>query len=362
MLDIATDRSNGETRIVVIHLRGRIDALTAPEFEHYFEELLRGGTRFFLLRASGLEYVSSSGIASLIQFLRRLSQIGGAAALCEAPDEVRLLLEFFGLNGALPLCAAPEDARELLREAIQRRRYSLELERGAEYRESFPEEGTIPRESAQDAWPVVRRGGNAGRLDRERVRRLREDRKRQAAPRTPRGAEDAGESSPFRVTEEPLYDAGDASHGAAYGGDQRLQIDLSEYEFAGREEVWIEDEPDGEISRKGESRKGESLKNESDESAIVSGESYSGGAETNEAWEADGRGSQSRLRVEEGERKRQSRARQAALAEFERPVAGFCESCGQKLRVYRPGVHLCPACGIEFDAAEDRTLSFFDSP
>lgn len=126
MLDIATDRSI-EARIFIINLRGRIDTLTAREFDDFFEDLVKRGERFFLLRAHELDYVSSAGIASIVKFVRRLKSLGGGAVVVGLNDEVALLFEFFGLMQAFPAFEDMKNAQRYLEEKIQRVRMSLEL-------------------------------------------------------------------------------------------------------------------------------------------------------------------------------------------------------------------------------------------
>ena len=128
MLDIATDRTR-DTRIILIHLKGRIDTLTAREFDEYFEELIQAGNRFFILSASLLEHISSAGIGSLIQFARRLEGLGGGAAFVDLNAEVRMLLDFFGLGAKLPVFSAQREARDHLRDLASKSDYSLEIRR-----------------------------------------------------------------------------------------------------------------------------------------------------------------------------------------------------------------------------------------
>ncbi len=126
MLDIATDQE-GHHRIYVINLRGRIDSITARDFEEFFEDMLKTGNRFFILDASRLDFVSSSGIAALVKFIRRLDAVGGATAVIRLNPEIRMLLEFFGLEEGLPEFERLEDARGYLSEKMRANPHSLEI-------------------------------------------------------------------------------------------------------------------------------------------------------------------------------------------------------------------------------------------
>lgn len=128
MLDIATDQE-GHHRIYVINLRGRIDSITARDFEEFFEDMLKTGNRFFILDASRLEFVSSAGIAALVKFIRRLDAVGGATAVIRMNPEIRMLLEFFGLEDGLPEFERLEDAREYVSEKMRSGEVSLSIEK-----------------------------------------------------------------------------------------------------------------------------------------------------------------------------------------------------------------------------------------
>ena len=128
MLDIATEQEDLH-RIYVINLRGRIDSITARDFEEFFEDMLKTGNRFFVLDASRLEFVSSSGIAALVKFIRRLDAVGGATAVIRMNPEIRMLLEFFGLEDGLPEYERLEDAREYLSARMREGKHSLAIEK-----------------------------------------------------------------------------------------------------------------------------------------------------------------------------------------------------------------------------------------
>ncbi|MBL8021865.1 MAG: STAS domain-containing protein, partial [Leptospirales bacterium] len=107
-------QENGSAQFLT--LSGRLDAVTATDFEKIGEHLLHAGHRMFLIDAQDLEYVSSSGIGALAKWARSLDRAGGACAIVGAGSEVRWLLQFFGLSKQLPHFGNTADAERFLSE------------------------------------------------------------------------------------------------------------------------------------------------------------------------------------------------------------------------------------------------------
>lgn len=345
MLDIATDRLN-EEGILVVQLRGRLDAITAREFQTFFDEVLKGGHRFIVARAGLLDFVSSAGIAALLGLARRLGSSGGALAFAELNPEVRLLLRFFGLDQVLPQFDSLDAARAHFAEALQAGRYSLELERERVIRtpvaahapapSSAPPPSSEPASaiattaaSAAAAEPVTRSADRVRRVDDSRRAELQSAR-RATAVQLRRGARreaPAGEGETLddgipTAAAEPLPDELPAPETAA----PRLR---SRESF---QEIHRADAAKRLPARPSAPRP------DSDEKADVRSETAR-------------RGSGVRFSVREAP---------ASESRFEQPRVLACEQCGASLRVYRPGLYLCPECAVEFQISRDGGASFFE--
>lgn len=55
-----------EKNVSVVSVTGRMDAVTAPEFEKSLSELMSKGEKKFLVNLAGLEYISSAGLRSIL--------------------------------------------------------------------------------------------------------------------------------------------------------------------------------------------------------------------------------------------------------------------------------------------------------
>jgi len=60
-----------EKNISVVSVTGRMDAVTAPEFEKNLSELMSKGEKKFLVNLAGLEYISSAGLRSILVIAKR---------------------------------------------------------------------------------------------------------------------------------------------------------------------------------------------------------------------------------------------------------------------------------------------------
>lgn len=115
MLEIAANTSD-KTTIHVYSLKGRIDSLTAADFEKFAEELLSAACLFILFNGENVESISSAGIAALLKFQRRLSRLGGAIAFVSLRPEVRMLFSFFSLDREMACFEGESEARQYLSE------------------------------------------------------------------------------------------------------------------------------------------------------------------------------------------------------------------------------------------------------
>jgi len=106
-MDIQT-RKEKETWIV--SARGRIDALTAPEFEKKLLESITEGHLIFLLNFSGLEYISSAGLRSILSAAKKLKEKKGRISICGLQAPVREVFDISGLSSIFKLFDSETDA------------------------------------------------------------------------------------------------------------------------------------------------------------------------------------------------------------------------------------------------------------
>lgn len=66
-----------EKNVVVVSVKGKIDAVTAPDFEKVLANLIAQGENTFLMELSGLEYISSAGLRSILATAKQVKPKGG---------------------------------------------------------------------------------------------------------------------------------------------------------------------------------------------------------------------------------------------------------------------------------------------
>lgn len=104
----------GETP--VLHLSGRLDAMTSPLLEERLQPILNesnAGHRV-LFDCSGLTYVSSAGLRVFLLAQREMSGRGGGVAFGGVVGPVLDLFRLAGLDAVLPIAPSVEEAARLL--------------------------------------------------------------------------------------------------------------------------------------------------------------------------------------------------------------------------------------------------------
>lgn len=99
---------------LVVSVAGRLDTGTAPEFESKCQAWLNEGNVRVILDLSGLEYISSAGLRSVISTAKRAKGGGGALILSGATGLVQEVLAVSGFDRLLPTFGSVENALDSL--------------------------------------------------------------------------------------------------------------------------------------------------------------------------------------------------------------------------------------------------------
>jgi anti-anti-sigma factor len=92
--------SRKEKNIPVVSVKGRIDAVTAPEFEKNMSEFILKGEINLIIDLSNLEYISSAGLRSILATAKKLKAEGGKmlfAGLQGPVEEVFKISGFYSI-------------------------------------------------------------------------------------------------------------------------------------------------------------------------------------------------------------------------------------------------------------------------
>ena len=85
-----------EVNATVLTIAGRMDAVTAPEYEKTLNEQIATGESAFVIDFQGLEYISSAGLRALLATAKLLKTKNGQIRLANVLGTVR---EVFDISG-----------------------------------------------------------------------------------------------------------------------------------------------------------------------------------------------------------------------------------------------------------------------
>lgn len=85
-----------EANAVVVTINGRLDAVTAPEYEKRLNELIAAEETSFVVDFEQLDYISSAGLRALLATAKRLKVNGGQISFANIRGTVR---EVFDISG-----------------------------------------------------------------------------------------------------------------------------------------------------------------------------------------------------------------------------------------------------------------------
>lgn len=96
-----TRQDNGS--VAVLALAGRLDTVTAPDFDKQWESVVGSDDLKVVMDLSGLEYVSSAGLRCLLMAGKRLKRGGGKLAVSGLVGMVAEVFAISGFDKLLPL-------------------------------------------------------------------------------------------------------------------------------------------------------------------------------------------------------------------------------------------------------------------
>ena len=101
-----------EEKALVVLVTGRMDAVSAPEFDKQVEEQIDKGETSFALDLSGLDYVSSAGLRSMLILAKKLKSKEGGLVLCGLREMVTDVFEVSGFTTIFEIYDSLEEAME----------------------------------------------------------------------------------------------------------------------------------------------------------------------------------------------------------------------------------------------------------
>lgn len=94
----------------IITVDGRVDTVTAVEFEKNISPVLDSDAKTIILDCSGLEYISSSGLRVFLMMQKRMTARQGKLHLCGLRPNIKEIFDISGFSSIFKLFDRLEDA------------------------------------------------------------------------------------------------------------------------------------------------------------------------------------------------------------------------------------------------------------
>lgn len=91
-------RTHWRQQVLVIAPQGRLDTVTAPDFDAQVKLLLDAPATRVAIDCSALDYVSSAGLRSFLVVHKTLKEAGGALRFAGVTGNIREVLDICGLT------------------------------------------------------------------------------------------------------------------------------------------------------------------------------------------------------------------------------------------------------------------------
>jgi len=106
-MEVSTRKENN---VMIVFVKGRMDAVSSPEFEKELLHLMDQGERRFIVDLRDLEYISSAGLRIILVAAKRLKQEQGQLVLSSLQDIVKEVFDISGFSAVIPISRSTESA------------------------------------------------------------------------------------------------------------------------------------------------------------------------------------------------------------------------------------------------------------
>jgi anti-anti-sigma factor len=94
----------------VVSVKGRMDAVTAPEFEKNVIDLISKGEKTFVVNFVELDYISSAGLRSILALAKKLKGKEGKILLAGVRGPVEEVFNISGFSSMFKIFDSEESA------------------------------------------------------------------------------------------------------------------------------------------------------------------------------------------------------------------------------------------------------------
>jgi len=109
-------RTQPDGNVLVVTVTGKLDTVTAPQYEQKIREIIDGGNLRIVVDFDQLDYISSAGLRVLLLMSKLLKAKGGKACLANVKGNVRSVFEMSGFTAILDMIDSVPVAVKAVRE------------------------------------------------------------------------------------------------------------------------------------------------------------------------------------------------------------------------------------------------------
>ena len=106
-MDVICEKRDGSS---VLKVSGRMDVVFGPTFEKECQELIEAEEKKLIIDMSGLEYISSAGLRSILSSAKKMKAAGGSMQFCGLQGVVKEVFEISGFCSMFTVTESVEQA------------------------------------------------------------------------------------------------------------------------------------------------------------------------------------------------------------------------------------------------------------
>ena len=96
--------------VLVLQIKGRLDAISSPAAEKKIFDLITNGKNKLLMNFSEVDYLSSAGMRLLLRTTKKLKSLSGKLVICDVSANVMDVLKMSGFDHFIELSRTQEEA------------------------------------------------------------------------------------------------------------------------------------------------------------------------------------------------------------------------------------------------------------
>lgn len=104
-----------EPDLLLVSLKGRLDAYTSPEVKASLKKLIEEGHLKIIIDLQDVPFIDSSGLASLVSALRLAREKGGKVVLSGVQTQAHIVFRLTMLDRVFSIYSTSEEAQQNLR-------------------------------------------------------------------------------------------------------------------------------------------------------------------------------------------------------------------------------------------------------